>query len=72
LIFCFVLFCFVLFCFYFPFWKPESNELIIENDPVVRRRRIDLVSRFVQPRGLKEANLLRAELHNEGILDGQA
>jgi hypothetical protein len=43
------------------FFKAENNEPIVENDPVVRRRRIELVSRFANRRGQNEVNLLESE-----------
>jgi hypothetical protein len=51
--------------FYFRFLlfeKTESNAPVIENDPVVRRRRIELVSRFANRREQNEVNLLDSEV----------
>lgn len=42
--------------------ETESNAPVIENDPVVRRRRIELVSRFANRREQNEVNLLDSEV----------
>ncbi len=47
------------------FFKGGSNEPIVESDPVVRRSRIELVSRFVSCRGQNEVHLLESEADDQ-------